>query len=687
MSEWLRSLAHPGQEFTGQSDERAKEIDTDRPPALAMGPLIVLVRIMKLVLGKVKRESRKHWAGLAVVSVTLAYILTFSYLSIAKYRSFHATVADLGLHNQIYWLILSGGWQAYAAHGFAQFYPFPFAKLAMFIILPFYAIYPHPETLLVIQATVLGAAALPLYLLSLHYISDRRFGLVIVLAYLSYFPMQGANLFDFHPESLFPLLFVLALYNWHTNRKLRFGLFSIASALVGPGALLTCLLFITYAIWKESEISLRRLRFSQILHALRRRRVESAVLVVLFVAFTLEYLAGSIVPYISRSNPLEPSNSLVSINAKLQYFILLLAPLGFIALWDRLSLLLLAPFVANALLATSSALWNPFVLHYSFMILPILFLGTIRGARVLCSNDGKSIDRGRLRHSAIILLTLTTTFAVVYAPLGPLNSYVQGGYFAGNHDLAGITSFTEHYSFVWRLISLIPPDASVLTENDLPQASGRPGFYVVLAGTPPPPQPSSGQYDYILADATVEYLTPFNEIVPYINTVLADRSFGILAMGQGAILLKRGYQGAPLIFEALHNRWTPDQLTLNSGQRTPTALVHRAADGNSFSFWSGPYVSLPPGRYVVNFTLQVESIVPTGTSVLTIDVTSNLGNDLWISHRLTLGEFSSAMAWKDFTLEFTLPRYVVGAELRGMSVTNVSTIAFGGVSIFQTSGV
>ncbi len=683
-SEAPRPFFPVGEQPAIRSDGRQGRIYLSTSRSSAGMALLDKAMVLGLILRRIVRTVRGQWALVAVASLAAAYIAAFSYLSIVKYNSFHATVGDLGLHNQIYWLLLNGGPAAYGAHGFDQWYPFPFAKLSMFTVLPIYALYPHPETLLVVQSAALGIAVLPLYFLSLHYIPDRRFGIVIVLVYLMYYPMQGANLFDFHPESLFPLFFISAVYYWHKGSRIRFSLFLIFAALLGPGALIACALFLAYAVWKGSEFHFRRLTFNEIVYSLRQRRLESALFLMLLVAFALEYLAGSITPYVVRANPLTPWNIPVNINVKLQYFILLLAPIGFIALWDRLSLLLLTPFVVNVLFSTSSALTNPFVLHYPLMILPILFLGTIRGTKVLC-DSGTSIRQGRLRQSAVILLTLTIAFAVVYSPVGPLNSYVQGGYFAGNHDLGGITLITEHDEFVRSLIELIPADASVLTENDIPQVSGRPGFYVVLPGTPPPPPPSSGQYDYILADASVQYFAQFDVILPYINAALANNSFGILAMGQGAILLKRGHIGEPLILEPFKEFWTPDQLSLFSGTRTAGRLVHQAADGGSFAFWFGPYVALPPGHYLANFSLQVESVTPTDARIITLQVMSDSGNNLWASQVLTLGQFSSAMAWQNFTLEFTLSQYTTGIELRGMSVTTASTIALSGVSLLQTS--
>jgi hypothetical protein len=328
------------------------------------------------------------------------------------------------------------------------------------------------------------------------------------------------------------------------------------------------------------------------------------------------------------------------------------------------------------------------VLHYPLVVVPLLFFGLIRGIAVISESEKVGAPKNLVRKLGGIVCTLTFVFAAVYSPLSPLNSQVQGGYFAGNHDLAGFTSFTSHDAFLWEVIGLIPRDASVLTENDLPQVSGRPGFFIASPAPPSPlpPPPSSGQYDYILGDSTIEYFASFQDILPFVNSALADQSFGILAMGQGTILLQRGYRGPPVIFELLSDSWGPNRLALFSGRNAGDALVHVPGDGNSFSFWYGPGIVLPPGEYRANFFLQVYDTVPGNTSIITIQATSEGGSHVWASRLLTLGAFAAPKQWQNFTLSFSVSVFTQGFELRGMFVTNSTTIALKNVTLIQIRG-
>ncbi|MFW5739571.1 MAG: DUF2079 domain-containing protein, partial [Myxococcota bacterium] len=83
------------------------------------------------------------------------------------------------------------------------------AELSMYVLLPLYAISPRAETLLIMQSTLLGLAAVPLYLLAARHTS-RVTAVVIALCYLLFPSLHSVNLFDFHmqPVAIFFILWV-----------------------------------------------------------------------------------------------------------------------------------------------------------------------------------------------------------------------------------------------------------------------------------------------------------------------------------------------------------------------------------------------------------------------------------------------------------------------------------------------
>ena len=71
---------------------------------------------------------------------------------------------------------------------------------------PLAALWPRPETLIVVQAAALGAAAIPLYLLARTWGADARTAALLALAFLLSPSLEGYAYDGFVPEDLIPLL-------------------------------------------------------------------------------------------------------------------------------------------------------------------------------------------------------------------------------------------------------------------------------------------------------------------------------------------------------------------------------------------------------------------------------------------------------------------------------------------------
>ena len=65
------------------------------------------------------------------------------------------------------------------------------------MLVPIYALAPRAETLLIIQATLIGAAVIPLFLFSRNRLGPYQ-AVSIAAMYVFYAPLHGGNLYDFH---------------------------------------------------------------------------------------------------------------------------------------------------------------------------------------------------------------------------------------------------------------------------------------------------------------------------------------------------------------------------------------------------------------------------------------------------------------------------------------------------------
>jgi uncharacterized membrane protein len=121
---------------------------------------------------------------------------------------------DLGYYDNLFFNSLHGhpmrcaagmipptNWSAMRGH----------AELTTFLLLPLYALQPRADTLLWIQAFLIGSGAIPIYLLASRHIS-RIAAMVVALCYVLYPALQSANLYDFHMQPIAAVCIFWTLY-------------------------------------------------------------------------------------------------------------------------------------------------------------------------------------------------------------------------------------------------------------------------------------------------------------------------------------------------------------------------------------------------------------------------------------------------------------------------------------------
>jgi uncharacterized membrane protein len=150
-----------------------------------------------------------------VVGLASSYFVVYSVLSVLRHITYHSFGPDLGLFDQVFWNTTQGRFlestmslaqaqpHSYLADHFSPIY---------LLLLPFYALIPRPETLLVIQTLFLALGVWPLYLLTRLKLDAGVQRLVWVLAYFLFLPVAFINLFDFHELALAVLPLGFALY-------------------------------------------------------------------------------------------------------------------------------------------------------------------------------------------------------------------------------------------------------------------------------------------------------------------------------------------------------------------------------------------------------------------------------------------------------------------------------------------
>ncbi len=207
------------------------ELASRHPPLRIEQALAAQVRASFAPLSRAARRI-PHLPLSLVLTASLAYVVYFSYVTIVFHQSAYSSF-DLGIKNNIFWNTLHGN-PFKASITLGPDGPSHFgrhADMLVYFLLPIYYFAQKSETILVLQALFMGAAAVPLYLLA-----SRRLGsvpaLVIAGSYLLHPALHGGNLFEFHFIGFgLPLLFGA----WAAYERQRLGL----AALLGVLTLLT----------------------------------------------------------------------------------------------------------------------------------------------------------------------------------------------------------------------------------------------------------------------------------------------------------------------------------------------------------------------------------------------------------------------------------------------------------------
>jgi uncharacterized membrane protein len=167
-----------------------------------------------------------------VGAMTVIYFVTYCTLSILRHTTYHSFGPDLGLFDQIFWNTTQGRpWESTMSLG----QPLPHSYFsdhfspAYLLVVPFYAVFPYPQTLLVIQTLMLALGAVPIYLLARDKFAPGFARVAWVAAYFLFLPLAFINLSDFHELALAVVPLGFALY-FLERRRVGWFLVSLLAA-------------------------------------------------------------------------------------------------------------------------------------------------------------------------------------------------------------------------------------------------------------------------------------------------------------------------------------------------------------------------------------------------------------------------------------------------------------------------
>jgi uncharacterized membrane protein len=394
----------------------------------------------------------------------IAYTVFFSWFTIQKHYAFWSTAGDLGFYDQAFWSTLNGRplyislWNDLGNVTLAYH-----VEPILFLFLPAYAICPGAETLLVLQSFFLALGALPIYWIAKRKISESA-GMVFAALYLMYPALHGINQFDFHFSAIAIPLFLFSFYYAEERSYPISALFGILTIMCKEDATLTIgamALYVFLTNWKEikkSRFRSKALVFSvlMILISVIWFLVATQIIVPHFNATGTYLHLGKFFPSLMKFQ-FPVSELLFGIDEKFIFALILLAPLLFLSLLDPLSFMITLPSWAILTFSQHAPAYH-IGFHYSYSLVPFIFVAAIYGLERLM------LDRKVLKRILALLLILGVLFVAFESPT-PLGVLVGEVY--GFPHAKEIPTITEHDRILYRIIDLVPQNASLSTQNDI----------------------------------------------------------------------------------------------------------------------------------------------------------------------------------------------------------------------------
>lgn len=651
---------------------------------------------------KKPRESPRKDILIRATPYTLisAYIVIMSYLSVLRFDTF-TDAWDFGGFVQSISNASHGGFflqtiDGYFANGFPQTEVISFMGLhfspILYLFVPIYAIFPYAPTLLVVQTLALGLGALPVYWLAKRHLGLFA-GFVFLVIYLTYSPLVGVNLNDFHPESFLVPTFLYAIYFALDKRwAASLPFFVLALSVIEESGVLVfgviVFLFIYHRAW--------------------RGRRTSALMICAAVGSLAYSAIASQLPYHFGLNPTgftltlnsenysiigataalglpaaimrSPGSILTALSYQIQYkmaFVVeLLGPLALLPIFYPEALLMALPWFALAFLSNYPGYYTIYGFYPAFVIFSI-FPAAILGLKRI------KLKSPRLTSKALrIYLVVLLVFAVGFTATQAFPASIYGNTFSVSKQ-----NVAEN-----QILTLLPANASVLTTSDIfPHVANRLNAYTI-----PPATLRSGYAlvdQEILSNIDPQYIllnvgSINGNIISEADAILASKvyngTYGLVAYSDKIMLLQQGFTSSPLLYNN-PTVYNASNLVFDSSVTTaePNGTLHLAPGSESRSMWFGPYTYLPAGNYTAMFTLRITGVIAQNEGVIRIDV--DYGNVVTVAEKVLTGSNFPSSGWQTFSLHFQLTKPEFDVQFRGVFPTNATGISLQSIDIVTDS--
>lgn len=414
---------------------------------------------------------------LTLLILILVWILVMATFAIARHQRFNSTAYDLAIYSQVIDNTANGRFFASSIefnHNFLADHVQPI----LLLLVPFYYVWADARILLIIQAVVLGLAALPVYALAQRKLAHPRLALLFALIYLLYPTIGFINRYDFHPI-IFAIPFLLLAYQAVERGDMRWATLWAFMATISNDeiGLTVCVLGLYAAVVRKrwfwgGTVALVALAWALVaqLVIIPSFRPEGVVDDALRRYFWLGPDAASQVRTL-LTQPGMVWQHLVTDPLRQQFVLRLLLPVGYLALLSPVTLLIGLPALGYNLLSDVPS-QHSLYFHYMAPFIPFAVIAAMEGVkRVQGWVDGRLPHQWTTNLLAAWLLLGT---AVAWILDNPFTQPVNEPYF----PVYTLERLIDQNASAAAL-HLIPPQVSVSgMMTYLPHISERPNVHL-----------------------------------------------------------------------------------------------------------------------------------------------------------------------------------------------------------------
>jgi uncharacterized membrane protein len=397
-------------------------------------------------------------------------------------------------------------------------------------------------------------------MLSVEVLRNRSIGVAFAGVLLLYPPLQGVNWFDFHLQSFLPLFFFSTLYFLHRQNWKYYFVFVVLSLMVEEHAAMTIFFIGMLAFVQHRKHILSALKTKRIWDAILLVSVTTLVLSAVWYlmtiwirdaffpvspAFLSTFKASSNWSVLGATEPLMipfyviryPDKALLALGydslLKAEYLTALFVPFAFMSFLKIEYLLPTLPWFVYSLFSNY---------RYYYIIYdqyPAYVLPFIVAAAIYALNNRHMFSMSRMRKALAIIVLCTAVTCVFQSPLSPYAFFVSEG---------GVPTITRHEQMINEVLTWIPANASVITQNNLfPHVSSRINAYAIPSPIYADKKPESREFtnktldevEYALVDAGTDEFSS-SVIISLMNERV---DFNVEVTGDGIILYRKGFEG------------------------------------------------------------------------------------------------------------------------------------------------